>query len=209
MINTETYPLSEKNFIKVKSIKKRILIGNTFSSDMNHYVGWLNRYNGKYKKTAMFTISFDGKIHQHFEPTYNSAIIGNLTFDESTISILIENEGWLTKDLNEENKYITHVGNIYNRTQEVFEKKWRRNKYWSPYTQQQHDSLIYLIDKLCDEFKIPKNVIPHNTKINNGYSHVGIMYKGNLDIHFTDLNPSWNFIEIKDKLELKNIENDK
>lgn len=205
MIDIESYQLPNKNYNNIETEKKRILLGNTFSTDMKHYIGWLNRYNGKYKKTSPFTISFDGKIHQHFNPKYYSEITGNLSFDESTILILIENEGWLIKDLNEENTYITYVGNIYNRTQDVFEKKWRHNKYWVPYNQEQYDSLVYLINELCNEFNIPKNVIHHNTKIHDGYKYEGIMYKGNLDSYFTDVNPSWDFVKIKDKIELKDI----
>ena len=128
MINKETYQLTDKQYSNVKTIKKRIVIGNSFSVDMNHYSGWLNRYNGKYKRTAMYTISLDGEIYEHFSPEYHSEIIGNKEFDESTITILLENEGWLIKDLNDENRYITYVGNIYNRIDEVFVKKWRHNK---------------------------------------------------------------------------------
>lgn len=201
MINTETYKLSDKHYSNVKTIKKRIVIGNSFSVNMSHYDGWVNRYNGKYKKTAMYTITLDGEIHEHFSPEYHSEIIGDKNFDESTITILLENEGWLIKDLNDENRYITYVGNIYNRIDEVFVKKWRHNKYWAPYTQKQVDSTILLINKLCDEFEIPKNVVTHNTKMSNSHSFEGILYKGNLNTYFTDVNPSWDFISVKEKIE--------
>lgn len=202
MINHEKYKLTEKNYFKVETDKKRIVIGNSFSANMDHYIGWLTRYNGTYKKTAMYTIALNGEIYKHFDPKYYSEILGHKPFDESSISILMENEGWLIKDLNEENKYITYVGNIYNRTDEVFVKKWRHNKYWAPYTQKQSDSLIYLINELCNQFDIPKNVIPHNTKIYNGYSHEGILYKSNLNTYFTDVNPSFDFLYVKEKIEL-------
>ena len=148
MIDKETYKLQESHYLNVETTKKRIVIGNSFSIDMNHYNGWLNRYNGKYKKTSMYTITIDGKIYEHFNPKYSSEIIDKKDFDESTITILLENEGWLIKDLNDENRYITYVGNIYNRIDEVFVKKWRHNKYWSPYSQKQLDSTVYLINKL-------------------------------------------------------------
>jgi len=202
MINDSTYTLPEKNYNKVETNKKRIVIGNSFSIDMQHYTGWLTKYNGKYKKTSAYTIDINGEIHQHFNPKYYSEVTGNNDFDESTILILIENEGWLIKDLNQENKYITYVGNIYNRADEVFVKKWRHNKYWAPYKQEQFDSLLGLLEELCNQFNIPKNVVPHNTKIYNGYSYEGVLYKGNLNKYFTDVNPSWDFLKIKDKLEL-------
>jgi hypothetical protein len=201
MIETVKYILPDNNFSKIETNKKRIVIGNSFSINMLHYIGWLNRYNGNYKKTSPYTIKLDGTIHQHFDPKYYSEIIGNKDFDESTISILLENEGWLSKDLNEENKYITYIGNIYNRVDEVFVKKWRHNKYWAPYTQKQMESAIYLINKLCGEFEIPKDVVAHNTKICNGYLYEGILYKGNLNSYFTDVNPSWDFLSFKEQIE--------
>jgi len=201
MIEITKYILPDSNFNKIETNKKRIVIGNSFSINMLHHIGWLNRYNGNYKKTSPYTIKFDGTIHQHFDPKYYSEITGNKDFDESTISILLENEGWLSKDLNEENKYITYIGNIYNRVDEVFVKKWRHNKYWAPYTQKQMESAIYLINKLCGEFEIPKDVVAHNTKICDGYSYEGILYKGNLNSYFTDVNPSWDFLSFKEQIE--------
>ena len=201
MIDKETYKLQESHYLNVETTKKRIVIGNSFSIDMNHYNGWVNRHNGKYKKTSMYTIAIDGKIYEHFNPKYSSEIIDKKDFDESTITILLENEGWLIKDLNDENRYITYVGNIYNRIDEVFVKKWRHNNYWSPYSQKQLDSTVYLINKLCNDFEIPKNVIHHNTKISNGYSYEGILYKSNLNTYFTDVNPSWDFAGIKEQIE--------
>jgi len=202
MINKNTYNLSEKNYISIETDKKRIVIGNSFSVNMDHYVGWLNRYNGNFKRTSPYTIGINGEIYEHFNPKYYSEIINNDDFDKSTISILIENEGWLIKDLNEENKYITYIGNIYNRTEEVFVKNWRGNKYWAPYNENQLNSLVLLINELCERFSIPKNVIPHNTKIKDGYKFDGILYRGNLNSYFTDVNPSWDFITFKDKIEL-------
>ena len=63
------------------------------------------------------------------------------------------------------------------------------------------ESAIYLINKLCDEFEILKDVITHNTKIHNGYSYEGILYKGNLNSYFTDVNPSWGFLSFKEQIE--------
>jgi hypothetical protein len=63
------------------------------------------------------------------------------------------------------------------------------------------ESAIYLINKLCGEFEIPKDVVTHNTKIHNSYLHEGILYKGNLNSYFTDVNPSWDFLSFKEQIE--------
>ena len=45
-------------------------------------------------------------------------------------------------------------------------------------------------------------MVPHNTKISDGYTYEGILYKSNLNSYFTDVSPSWDFITFKDKIEL-------
>ncbi len=202
IIDKETYRLESTNYINEETVKNKIVIGNSFSTNMNHYVGWVTRYNGKYKKTANYTVTLDGKIYEHFNPTYYSNFTNNISFDKTIISVVLENEGWLIKDLNNENTYITNIGNIYNRTDDVVIRKWRSNKYWAPYSEKQLESTVKLINKLCDEFDIPMEVIAHNTKITKINDYKGVLYKSNLNNYFTDVNPSWDFINFKDKVEL-------
>lgn len=202
IINKDTYKLGLTNYIHEETIKNKILIGNTFTTNMNHYVGWVTRYNGKYKKTANYTIKLDGTIYEHFNPKYYSNFTDDISFDKTIISIVLENEGWLIKDLNDENKYINNVGNIYNRVDDVIIRKWRSNKYWAPYSEKQLESTIKLINKLCIEFDIPLEVISHNTKINKVNNYKGVLYRSNLNNYFTDVNPSWDFTNFKDKLEI-------
>ena len=72
IIDTTTYTLSDKHYIKEQTNKKQIVIGHTSTSQMRHVTKWENRLNGEYKKTAAFTISKDGNIYQHFDPIYFS-----------------------------------------------------------------------------------------------------------------------------------------
>jgi hypothetical protein len=112
----------------------------------------------------------------------------------------LENYGWLEKDI-EKKEYITWLGDIYNKSADITEKRWRNNKYWDPYTIEQIDSCLELVSKLCVDFDIPKKVISHNTKIDNFFDYKGVLYKSNLDKNSTDLNPSWVFDIFKEKLE--------
>ena len=114
----KSYILSKDNYNKIESIKKQIVIGNTNNHDMKHYIGWVNRYNGKYKKTAAFTIDTDGVIYKHFEPRYQSEYFKDLEQNNKSIIILLENDGWLTKDV-EKNSFLSWLGYIY-KEQEVF-----------------------------------------------------------------------------------------
>lgn len=202
IIDKETYYLTTNNYIGEETDKDKIVIGNTFSTNMNHYIGWSTRYNGKYKKTANYTVRLDGSIYEHFSPKYHSNFTDYISLDKTIISIVLENEGWLIKDLNNENVYITNFGNIYNRVDDIIIRKWRSNKYWAPYTDKQLESTAKLVIKLCDEFNIPLEVINHNTKINKVNDYKGVLYKSNLNQYFTDVNPSWDFIRFKDNVEL-------
>lgn len=196
------YKLSTNNYIETETVKKRIVIGNSFSINMNHYIGWTKRMNGRYKRTANYTVKLDGTIHEHFSPKYYSNYLNDAKLDSSTISIVLENEGWLSKDLINENVYIDYVGNIYNRG-EVVEKRWRNFKYWAPYTNEQMESLVSLVKNLSVEYNIPLNIVSHNTGFKDANKYEGVLYRSNFEKYYTDISPTWDFEEFKNKLELK------
>lgn len=201
IIDDITFSLSENNYNVIETKKTQIVIGHTFTSDMKHVIGWKKRYNGKYKKTAAYTISAAGFVYKHFDPKYSSDFLDTKELNDKSIVILVENNGWLTKDV-EKNQYITWVGNIYNRPVEISEKRWRNYKYWDSYSDEQFEATLSLVNSLCEEFGIPKTVIGHNTKIDNFFEYKGVLYRSNLEKHYTDLNPTWCFEKFKNKLEL-------
>jgi hypothetical protein len=199
-INSKQYPLPEDNYTKVQTIKKQIVIGHTSTNSMRHFTKWTHRMCGKYKKTAPYTIDIHGTIFNHFEPIYFSEILGNLELDKKSIVILLENDGWLIKD-EEKNRFINWVGHIYNKPEPVFEKRWRSYLYWAPYSKEQFNSTLKLVRKLCEEFYIPKFVVPHNTKMEDLDNFNGVLYRSNIEKHYTDLSPAWNCEDFKYKLE--------
>ena len=196
----EDYLLNENNYVPIECIKTQIVLASTFNHDMKHFIGWENRHNGNYKKTAAFTIDAAGVVYKHFEPKHHSKFFGKLELDTKSIVILLENDGWLIKD-EEKNQFITWIGDIYNKPNEVFDKRWRNYRYWAPHTQEQFDSALELVKKLCDEFYIPLEAIGHNTKVESLSDFQGVIYKSNIEKHYTDLNPSWDCGEFKNKLE--------
>ncbi len=200
VIDYKKYSLEPKNYIQVESVKKQIVIGNTFNHGMRHFNGWKNRLNGQYTKTTQYTIAENGKVYQHFDPSYQSTFFGDNEIDGQTIVILIENDGWLLKD-NEKNLYITWVGDIYSNSNKVIEKRWRGYNYWSAYNNKQMTSAVELVKKLCDEFYIPLTSINHNTKIDGVLDYRGVLYRSNFDKHHTDLSPAWDCQAFKEKLE--------
>lgn len=201
-INNETYKLPESNYIKNRGLKKQIILCNTFNNNMRHYVGWLHRYHGYFNKTAPFTISSTGIIYKHFEPEYQSNFFDNIELNKKNIIILIENDGWLIKNINK-NCFINWTNDIYREPSTIFEKKWRGYDYWCNYNEKQLESTIKLVKYLCLEFNLPMTVVNHNTYIDNFEDLSGVLYRSNINKNSTDLNPSWEFEIFKDKLEKK------
>lgn len=199
-INNEKHILSEKNFTPNICIKKQIILGHSFNHDMKHVIGWNTRNNGFYNKTAAFSIDAAGLVYKHFDPAFHSNYFNDKTLDVKSIVIILDNDGWLTKDT-EKKEYITWVGDIYNKSSDVLEKRWRNYRYWAPYSKEQFDSAVELVISLCDEFGIPKTVIGHNTKVESLNNYTGVLYKSNLDKNYTDLSPAWDFEGFKNKIE--------
>lgn len=200
VIDRETYKLPENNYYSTEFKKRQIILGNTFSEKHNHINGWLSRLSGEYKKTSMYTIDRKGVIYEHFNPNSYSDFTGNKSVDKKIISISIENQGWLQKDLLKD-KYFDWVGNIYKRRVKVIEKRWRGFNYWDPYTKKQLKSCVSLIDYLCEEYDIPKKCVSHNTYIEGVEFFEGIVYKSNYYKESTDLSPAWEYKKMKEEIE--------
>lgn len=199
-LDNKTYSLSENNYYKSNNEKKQIVIGHTLSKDMSFFNGWINRVGGKYKKTAPFTIDLSGKVYNHYSPNNHSDFIGFEPHDLKIIPILLVNEGWLIKDIIN-NQYIDWVGNIYSREDKIVERRWRSHNYWSPYPQKQINSLVKLVIRLCNEFNIQKRVIEHNTQVYDIDKFEGVVFKSNYNKDTTDLSPAMNYNIFKQLIE--------
>jgi len=200
-INKIDYKLPNTSFHKIKSEKDKIVIGNTYDVGMNHYDVWLKKINSKYKKTANYTIKLDGTIYEHFDPEYYSEFLDDKNINPTIISIILENEGWLTKDFTR-NKYVNWCGEIYNRFDEVFYRKWRNKLYWAPYSINQINSLINLTNYLITKFDIIKYVSPDNIKLDDFDKKKGIYYRSNYSKNMLDVSPAFNFDYLKEQIEI-------
>lgn len=196
-----THQLGVNNYYPVETRKRSIVIGNTFTNNNKHIKKWCNRLNGEYKETAPFTIDRDGTIYQHYDPKYYSNFINGSKINMSIIPIVLENEGYLIKDL-ETKSYINWIGDTYNIELGVIEVKWRKHKYWAKYTDEQLNSLSILCKHLCERFDIPLEVFNHNTKTETKHFN-GVLYRSNFNIHYTDVSPAFDIEEFKNKVEKK------
>jgi hypothetical protein len=201
IIDDKTYRLPTSNYIQAEDTKKRIVLANSNNNNMRHVIGWLSKYNGRYTKTAAFTVTSSGLIYMHFNPKYTSEFFKDKNFNSGNIVIVVENDGYLTKNKSNENELITWIGDIYSQSNNIVEKTWRGYDYWPQYTQEQFEAVNELVITLCDRFDIPKTTIGHNTKINGAYDYTGVLCRSNIERYYTDLNPTWDFELFKKNLE--------
>lgn len=200
VLETKKYKLSDSNYYQSNNEKKQIVIGHSLSKDMSFFNGWINRMNGKYKKTTPYTIDTTGKVYNHYSPNNHSDFLGFEPHDLNTIPILLVNEGWLIKDIIN-NRHIDWVGNIYSRKDEIVERRWRGHSYWSPYPDKQIKSLVKLIDEITKEFNIEKKVIDHNTQVTGINKFEGIVFRSNYNKNTTDLSPAFEYNKFKKLIE--------
>ena len=200
LIDKEKYILSENNYYPTEFEKRQIILANTFSEKDSHIKGWGTRMSGEYKKTSPFTIFRNGDVAQHYDSTKYSDFLGSKSIDKKVIVILLENQGWLEKDLLKDS-YFNWVGNIYKRRTSVYEKRWRGFIYWDSYTNKQITSTVELVKHLCELHNIPKKCVSHNTFIDGVEYFEGIVYRSNYYKESTDLNPSWDFKNFKKLIE--------
>ena len=202
VIDNETHRLSENNYIPVETNKTQILLGNTFSTGMDHMVAWKTRINGKNKRTAAFTIDLRGKVYQHYDPKFYTLFTGFERIDKIIIPVVLVNEGYLAKDLLN-NVYYDWIGDIYKRKAEVVEKRWRNQAFWATYTKAQLNSSVELIKHLCEQYDIPLETVGHNTKVDTQelIQFKGVTFKSNYFREYLDLSPAFNYEEFKNKLK--------
>ena len=186
---------NKKLFKPSKSPRKQILLGHT-SRNIDDYLKSIElRHNGKYTSIPHFLIAKNGDVRNLVKPTFITNLFGYESIDKDNISIFLENEGWLNHRYNKIKLY-DWLGNIYK--SEVIEKKWRNKLFWAPYTTDQIEALIELINKMCKEFKIVKKFVGHNVRVPGIEKFEGIVSRSNYSEYFTDLSPAFNFKKIKE-----------
>jgi N-acetyl-anhydromuramyl-L-alanine amidase AmpD len=180
----------EFNTKGIQKKKKQIILCHT-SREVNEYLTSLKfRYNNKYDKIPNFIIDRNGDVNQLLPETGHTNFFSEPNINRNSIIVCLENLGWLEKRPLS-NEYINWKGNIYNG--KVYEKKWRDYFFWQPYTNKQVESTAKLCNYLTDNYKIKRNIIGHNTKVEGIYKYEGIVTRSNFETYYTDLNPSFDF----------------
>lgn len=192
VIDKETYKLSDSNYYKEEYTKKQIVIGHTSRKDMYHYSSWKNRHNGKYKKTAAYTIDKDGKVYEHYDPKYYSEYVSLHDMGPFTIPIALSNVGWVQRD-NLNDRYYDWLGHNYIlEDDDIVKQRWRNKEHWVKYTDEQLQSLRNLTDKLCNDFEIKNDCIGHTVFNEDVDIYEGITFKSNYYQEATDISPAFD-----------------
>lgn len=191
-IDRETYKISEDNYYKEEYDKSLIILGGTNRINDFYLKRQLKKDNKKSKNWNTYTITRDGIIYEHYNPIFYSEFIGDSIIDRKSVSILLENSGHLYYN-EDDNIYINDLNEILINEDNIFSKEWRGYKYYEQYTKEQYDATIFLCRLLCLELNINDDSIGHNAFDDNAKTYNGIISRSNLDVNFTDLNPSFDF----------------
>jgi len=181
-------------YVEEASDKHQIVIGHSYSSDMGYIDRWGIVLGGNTKYTVPYSIDKDGTIYEHYDPINTSSTF-NDKFDKYLININLVNEGWLDETAGGELLNVHKT--IYNKDGGVTKVLWRNKEIWANYTEDQFNALVFLVNKLCDTFNIPKRVIGHNTTTKNVEQLNGVVYKSNYNELYTDISPAFDFDRFK------------
>lgn len=194
-LDKETYALDTKNYHPTKTKKTQIILGGSLRSESNHITHLKIKDFGQTKKWPTYTITREGKIYQHYNPTFFSEYMGIKEVDKKSVSIVLENMGMLVYDTNKE-KFINWINEEVNDAEKlVGEQLWKNYRYWEKYLPVQYESLAGLCNYLVKELDIKLDAIGHNvleTEIDLN-TFQGIVTRSNYDSEFTDLNPMFNW----------------
>jgi hypothetical protein len=196
MVDIEKYG----NFIEsgTHENKTQIILCHT-SRGVEEYLTSLNlRFNERYNKIPNYVVTREGRVLELLSETSYSNLFTNIDVNKNSIVISLENLGWLEKKPLK-NYYINWKGSIYN--EQVYEKKWRDFFFWQPYTNSQIEKTVNLCMQIAESRQIKKRFIGHNTKVDGVETFNGIVTRSNFDTKFTDLNPSFDFVNFTKKIE--------
>jgi hypothetical protein len=197
----KTLKLKESSYFQKKYKKQQIVIGNSLNVGLTHFENWNKNISGKFKGTSPYSIGLDGVIYEHYDPVYYSSFLNDVNMDKKIISIILENEGWVSKDFNKKT-FITWNGDIYNRNVPLVERKWRGKLRWAPYSDEQMVSLALLCNNLIERFDLSKVVSSDNIKINDYTRKKGVYFRSNYSKSFLDVSPAFNFEYLKENVEI-------
>lgn len=196
-IDDVTHAVEDYNHSKSQSIKSQIVI--SFSQRLNdyHITRLKHKEFGQTKKWNMFTVGRNGQIFQHFDSKYYSDFIGVKDVDKQSISIVVENMGYLVESSNGE--YVNWLNEICD-YDKVSKKKFFGYEYWECVTNEQVNNLASLCNQLCEIHEIPKKCINFTQYHKDILNYKGIVFRSNYVENCVDINPTFNIDKFNELL---------
>jgi hypothetical protein len=193
-IDNKTHKIESNNYYFLENNKTQIILSFSLRKNNHHIVRLKNKNGGNTKEWNTYTISRGGVIYEHFEPKFYSDFIGIKEADKKSISIVLENMGGI---INVDDWYVNYLNEKCDAIN-VVEKKWLNQNHWEKFPKEQIDSLIFLVKKLCKDFKIPNKLIEFHYLHNNIAKYTGVVFKSNYFDDSNNTNPLFNINEISD-----------
>ena len=192
-------------FDGTSTIKKRIILSDTFSSTVDNYINYIKLFPTY--RIPNYIIGKDGSIFQLLKDKDYSLFIDDYNFhgkektsqqnfNSESIIICLENNGYLS---NSNDLYLNHLNQEVNRSS-VIEKNFRGHIYWDRYTEIQIENLFEFLEILSKKtgilIKNPKN----NSLIYDKFvDYNGLLYTSNINESYLSPNPSFPFSLLKEK----------
>lgn len=203
-IDKKTHRIKENdNFVKHKTNKDLVIIGDTSRKDSNHIKRMKYKDFGYSREWNTYTITRKGVVYEHFDPKYYSDFAGDEFINKRNISILFENMGFL---YNEDDHYFNWIREECDDIKSIYRKHWKIGYYWEKYTEPQYQSFVELLIRLFKNFKIPQKLIENNLYYEESYNYTGVLSCSNLSKEEVDVNPSFDYEKVFNMLEEKGYE---
>jgi len=108
-----------------------------------------------------------------------------------------------------ENRWFTNAKKLYNKKEDKHKfvdlsENWRGYRYFDAYDVPQVESLHWLINKLCNDFNIPKKLIEgdRNRYDKSVLDHMGVFSHSNVRRDKTDVHKAFDWNELQKYLEI-------
>lgn len=196
-IDNTTYEIKEVNRYKNQTVKTQIVLATSLRKDSYHITRLLHKEFGKTKRWNTYTISRDGTVYQHYPNKYHSDFLGIKEGDKQSISIVIENMGYLFQT--QHGKYINWL-NEECPEERVVIKDWLGYNYWEKFNDEQLNSLVLLCKELCEEHGIPKLCIDFHQYHKDITRYRGILFRSNYIEDCSDVHPLFDIAKFNEML---------
>jgi N-acetyl-anhydromuramyl-L-alanine amidase AmpD len=197
-INKLKHKAPNNTIICEPQVKTQIILTDSGRFESNNILNIENKDYLPEKPYPTFTISRTGEIYQHYDVKFYTYFFSFDDYDKKSIIISLENMNWLRYDIGSDS--YRNWANEICPEESVSEKEWRNYRYWEQYTKPQMTACIDLCISLCKNNNINLDTIGHNSIDAYAHNFNGIISKSNYTHEFTDVNPSFDWNLLNEKL---------